>query len=252
LDITQYLRRIAYDGSPRPGVETLHALHRSHMLAVPFENLDIVILHRPIVLDEARLLYKIVGERRGGFCYELNGAFAVLLRALGFRVDLLNAQVARAAGGWGIEFDHMALRVQLDEPWLVDVGYGDSFVEPLRLDESGEQAQAVGRFRLARDGEHISLARQEDGQWNRQYRFTLRSHALTDFTPGCHYHQTSPETSFTQKRVCSRAAPNGRITLSDMKLVITQNGVRQERMLHSDEEYTAALRDYFGVVVKAY
>jgi arylamine N-acetyltransferase len=110
------------------------------MLAVPFENLDIS-LGRKIICDESRFLHKIVNERRGGFCYEMNGAFAELLRALGFKVTLLSARVSGGDGSEGPEFDHLALRVDLDQPWLADVGFGDSFVEPLLLEPGLEQAQ---------------------------------------------------------------------------------------------------------------
>src|ERR1017187_10297680 len=130
LNLLAYLERIGYSGSTEPSAETLRALQRAHMLAVPFENLDIH-LGRPIVCDEDRFLHKIINERRGGFCYELNGAFAALLRALGFKVTLLSARVAGSDGSASPEFDHLTLRVDLDEPWLADVGFGDSFIEPL-------------------------------------------------------------------------------------------------------------------------
>src|SRR5712692_598787 len=110
LDVSAYLRRIDHAGPIAPTRETLHSLHRAHMFAVPFENLDIH-LGRKIVCDEGRFLHKIVNERRGGFCYELNGALAALLRALGFQVTLLSARVGRDDGSDGPEFDHLTLRV---------------------------------------------------------------------------------------------------------------------------------------------
>src|SRR5579859_3200412 len=89
LHIKSYLRRIHYTGSLEPTYQTLAALQEAHLLAVPFENLDIS-LGREIILDEAALFHKIVEQRRGGFCYELNGLFASLLRALGFKVTMLS------------------------------------------------------------------------------------------------------------------------------------------------------------------
>jgi arylamine N-acetyltransferase len=144
LNVPAYLRRINYAGTAAPTPETLREVHRAHLFAVPFENLDIHI-GRKIVCDEDTFLHKIVNERRGGFCYELNGAFAALLRALGFQVTLLSARVARSDGSDSPEFDHLTLRVDLDEPWLVDVGFGDSFLEPLRLEASVGQPQ-IGRI----------------------------------------------------------------------------------------------------------
>jgi N-hydroxyarylamine O-acetyltransferase len=245
MNVEAYLQRIGYDGDQIPNAETLRNLHHAHLLAVPFENLDI---HwgRPIVLDEKSLYEKIVLRRRGGFCYEANGLFAALLRELGFNVTLLSARVMDG-GKPGPEFDHMALLVQLEERWLADVGFGDSFREPLRLDDPNEQRQAHGAYRLARDGEQWTLlARSAGNEWAPQYVFTLRPYQLADFAGMCHYHQTSPQSHFTQKRVCSLATPAGRVTLSDMRLIITQNGERQEKILASQEEYAKTLREYFG------
>src|SRR3954451_21114082 len=133
IDVSAYLARIGYSGPTEPGPETLRGLHRAHMIAVPFENLDIS-RGRKIVIDEAAVVHKVIALRRGGFCYELNSAFAALLRALGFEVTLLSARVARANGGEGPDFDHLALRVNLPEPCLADVGFGHSFLEPLRIE----------------------------------------------------------------------------------------------------------------------
>src|SRR5512142_614057 len=114
MDVKTYLARIYYHGSVDPTLETLCALHRAHMQAVPFENLDIP-LKRPIVLDEELLFDKIVNRRRGGFCYELNGLFSALLRKMGFNVRRLSARTANAGGGFGMEFGHMTLLVQDEE-----------------------------------------------------------------------------------------------------------------------------------------
>ena len=126
MDVKAYLERIKYRGSLALNAETLRGLQAAHLLAVPFENLSIH-AKQPIVLDDDALFTKIVERGRGGFCYELNGLFAALLRALGFKVEMLSAGVANAEGGFGPDFDHMALMVTLDERWLADVGFGDSF-----------------------------------------------------------------------------------------------------------------------------
>src|SRR2546426_5826969 len=159
-DVQAYLDRIRHTGSTTPTLETLRTIHRAHMLAVPFENLDIA-LGRKIVVDEEAFLRKVVEQHRGGFCYELNGAFAALLRALGFQVTLLSARVARSDGGESPEFDHLTLRVDLSvdqtEPWLADVGFGELFLEPLRLRSGIEQRDPAGTFRLAQSGDRLNL-----------------------------------------------------------------------------------------------
>jgi N-hydroxyarylamine O-acetyltransferase len=133
LHIESYLARINYHGALAPTAETLRALQVAHLLTVPFENLSIH-AHEPIVLTDEALFTKIVTHRRGGFCYEANGLFAALLRALGCNVAMLSAGVAKPDGSFSPDFDHMTLLVTLAERWLVDVGFGDSFLEPLRLD----------------------------------------------------------------------------------------------------------------------
>jgi N-hydroxyarylamine O-acetyltransferase len=228
MDIEAYLRRINYQGSSEPTFDTLRALHRAHMLNVPFENLDIS-LGRRIVLDEAYLYDKIVKHQRGGFCYELNGLFSALLREMGFKVQRFSARVADGNGGYGMEFDHMTLLVQLEERWLADVGFGDSFHEPLRLDEHGSQVQERGTYRISDEGPHLAMLRKEDSLWKAQYIFTLQPYELSDFSEACLFHQTSPESHFTQGRICSRSIPEGRITLRNMRLINTTNDRRTER-----------------------
>jgi N-hydroxyarylamine O-acetyltransferase len=247
LDIPAYLARIAYSGQTEPSAATLRAIHRAHLFAVPFENLDIA-LGRKIVTDEATILKKIVGLRRGGFCYELNGAFAALLRALGFNVSLLSARAARPNASEGPEFDHLTLRVDLEEAWLADVGFGESFLEPLRLEPVIEQSDPAGKFRLIEKGDRIHMERAgTEMLWKPQYSFSLQAHRLEDFSGMCHYHQTSPDSHFTQKRICSRATHNGRITLSEMKLIVTSNGQREERVLLSEHKWNSVLQEQFGI-----
>jgi N-hydroxyarylamine O-acetyltransferase len=260
LDIGDYLTRIRYQGPLEPTLQTLQALHQAHLLAVPFENLSIH-THQPIVLQEEALYDKIVRRRRGGFCYELNGLFAWLLRQAGFQVSLLSAGVARATGGFGPEFDHLTLLVhQLDgADWLADVGFGECFRQPLRFEANLEQVEADGQaYRLlseAAEGEDHArggawvLQHFEEQQWKSQYRFSLQPHALSDFSEMCYYHQTSPASHFTRQRICSLATPTGRISLSDLRLIVTMHGKRTEQLLTSQEQYTAALAEQFGIVV---
>lgn len=261
MNLPDYLQRIHVQDSLEPTLETLRTLHEAHMLAVPFENLSIHV-GQPIILEEEALYEKIVRRRRGGFCYELNGLFAWMLRQLGFQVSLLSAGVAGSDGKFGPAFDHLTLLVhQLDgADWLADVGFGDSFLQPLQFESGLEQKDRDGHwYRVLKTdeeskeaGEHgnywIMQQPGEDG-WAAQYRFTLQPHILTDFTELCHYQQTSPESHFTQKRICSLATPTGRVTLSDWLLITTTHGERTEQILTTQEEYDAALVEYFGVVL---
>jgi N-hydroxyarylamine O-acetyltransferase len=227
LDIPAYLERIAYHGPLDVSLETLRGLHLAHLYAVPFENLDIH-LGRPLSLDGAALFDKIVTRRRGGFCYELNGLLCSLLRELGFRVTMLSAEVAGQTG-FSPAYDHLTLRVDLEEAGLVDVGFGDGFRQPLRLDDAADQPQGTSVYRIVPDGEYRVLSRRDaGGAWTPQYRFTLESHALADFAERCRFHQTSPESHFTQGRIFTLAIPEGRVTLSGRRLIVTTPAGRTE------------------------
>jgi N-hydroxyarylamine O-acetyltransferase len=247
MDTAAYLARIGYTGPTAPTAETLRALHLAHLYNVPFENLDIS-LGREITCDAERFIHKIVNLHRGGFCYELNGAFAALLREFGFRVTLLSARVSREDGSASPEFDHMALLVDLDEPWLADVGFGDSFLEPLRLIPELEQEQYGQRFRIAAVGDVMIVQRQlGDKPWKPQFQFTQTPRQLCDFEARCHFQQTSPDSHFTRQRVCTLPTRDGRITLSDLKLIRTTPQEREERMLRDEDERRAVLQEHFGV-----
>ena len=252
MNLQAYLHRINYRGEQTPTAATLCQLHRAHLLAAPFENLDIH-LGRPIVLDQEALFDKIVRRRRGGFCYELNGLFALLLRELGFEVTRLSAGVARADGGFGPEFDHLTLLVRAtalnpqSAVWLADVGFGDSFREPLRFVEAIEQEQDDRAYRLDRNGAHYTLMQRDADSWEPQYRFTLQPHTQAEYADMCRYHQTSPASSFTRKRVCTLATPAGRVTLSDRELIVTAHGKRTTQVLPDEPAIQVALREHFGI-----
>lgn len=241
--VVDYLRRLGVEAPVRPDIDTLRDLHRRHLEAVPFENLSIH-LGEPIVLDEKLLVDKIVRRRRGGFCYELNGAFGALLSALGFPVTLLASGVFDD-GHVRPPFDHLVLRVDLDRPWLVDVGFGQNARYPLRSDSTDDQPDPDGVFRVVpvEDGSgDLDLLCDDEPL----YRIETRPRRLIDFEPFCWYHQTSPDSPFTGKLVCSRPTPTGRITLSDHKLTRTENDERTEQTL-TDDEALAAYRELFGI-----
>ena len=246
-----YLRRIGYSGPIKPDAQTLRGLHLAHMFSVPFENLDIG-LGRPIRLSEEALWEKIVVQRRGGFCYELNGLFAWLLTQLDFDVTYLNARVYNRQGQLGIDFDHLALLVQIPHQsgrWLVDVGFGDSFNEPLDFEERNEQVQGLRSYRLEEvpDG-FVTWQKNYDGTWERHYHFDLLPHKFPEeYEAACLYHQTSSKSSFTRGSIISRATPEGRVSLEDGRLILTRNGQRTECKIENKGEHDRYLKEYFDV-----
>ena len=242
-----YLDRIGVAGPAASDAAGLRALHLAHQMTVPFENLSIH-LAEPIWLDEDALVDKIVRRRRGGFCYELNGAFALLLEALGARVSRVAAGVYGEAG-LSPPFDHLALVVHPADgsgPWLADVGFGSHSDYPLLLDARGDQDDPAGRFRLAgADAGDIDVLK--DGQ--PQYRLERRERTLADCVPTCWWQQTSPRSHFTRSTICSLRTPGGRVSISGRTLIQTRNGTRTEQQIDTDDALLAAYRDHFGVVL---
>ncbi|WP_046775117.1 arylamine N-acetyltransferase family protein [Streptomyces yangpuensis] len=243
-----YLRRLGVVRPRRATGGSLRELHLRHLKTVPFENLAIH-LGEEIALTRDALFDKIVTAGRGGICYELNGAFAELLGALGHRVELLQARVYGKDGELGIPYDHLALRV--DGRWLADVGFGEHSAYPLDLDEPGEQKDPGGVFlvRAAADGAEGDLDVLRDGV--PAYRLEARPRVLADFRTGAWWHSTSPESGFTRGPVCSRITEDGgRITLRDHTLIATSaEGGRKEEELATGEEVRAAYRAEFGMVL---
>jgi N-hydroxyarylamine O-acetyltransferase len=252
-EVAAYLARIGYDGPDVPTLETLRGIYRAHLFNVPFENLDIVPLGRPLSLDPAALYDKIVLRHRGGFCYELNGLLGTVLRDLGYDVTIVSVQFVEAGGTLSPPFDHMALLVTAaDSPhtWLVDGGAGrTSTGAPLPLiDGFAEFHPEVRRsFRLSRRGDRWQLDTQLPGEnWTPDYTFQPIPRILADFRDRCRYQEQHPDAYFRQGLVCSLATPTGRVTLSKDRLITTVAGEREERTVREDEVVTV-LWEVFGI-----
>ncbi len=249
VDRDVYLARIGYEGALTLSIETLRGLHRAHVMTVPFENLDIH-LGRAISLDPADLFRKIVVDRRGGYCFELNGLFALLLEDVGFAVTRLAARVSSGAEGVRPR-SHQLLMVTLgNTSWIVDVGFGGhGLLEPLRLVFGEEARQGHECFRLVAGerGEYL-LQGEREGAWVDLYSFGLDACLPVDYTFASYYHSHAPDSLFMQKRICTMPTPEGRKTLTDMVLKVRGGGDTQERQI-SDEEYKQLLQQHFGLII---
>jgi len=203
-------------------------------------------LGRRIELVLPEILDKIVYQKRGGFCYELNSAFAWLLGKIGFSVRLLSARTYDGKS-LGPEFDHMLIQVNIDQPVIADVGFGDSFLLPL-IPGSPDCFQFDRYYRLLnKDNRWVLQQRFEDGDWKSQYIFDTKSHPLHHFDTMCDYHQTSSSSPFTRKIVCSRATGQGRITYANGRFIDNNQSHREDIPIKNETSLNKILSNQFGL-----
>lgn len=239
MQLQTYFERIQYAGSLEANRETLRQLHRAHLQAIPYENLDIH-LGQQLTLNLPQIYDKIVRNQRGGWCYEMNGLFAWALEELGFAVTMLGSTVGATTQGEEGDRDHLILRVDLEEPWLVDVGFGNGFLEPLPL-RPGEHQQGFFHLRLE----------QQDAAWffhnhahgGPGYGFTLLPRRYTDFAQRCRESQTSPESHFVRTTICYR--------FTDWGFVALRGAMLKEYYIHNTEEEEITTQDRYAEVLEA-
>ncbi len=244
--LDRYCARIGYAGPREATLTTLRALHRAHLLAIPYENLDIH-LGLPLTLDREAMFTKLVDERRGGWCYEMNGVFGRVLETLGFSVRYLSGAVGRAERGWRAQGNHLVLLVTLDRAWIADVGFGDGFLTPLPL-EVGHFRQDFLQYEVSRDGPRWRVHNHHFGGAD-GFDFTLTARHLDDFANQCLELSTSPESSFVKSTVCERLLPSGLLMLRGATLrEVHADGVTTE-VLESAAAFDRVLRERFDLAI---
>lgn len=243
-----YLNRIGIEANDLPSnLETLKLLQKKHLINIPFENLDIH-WKTPIFLDMEKFSDKIIGKKRGGFCYELNGLFNELLKSLGFQTEIISARVSNGKD-FGAEYDHLAILVKIDgEEYLTDVGFGDFSAEPLKFVLNTEQTDANGVFLIRkRSDEYFEVVKKHGSEWQSEYIFKDSARDLSEFAEMCNFHQTSSESHFTRGKLCSLMTQNGRKTLTDKKFIKTENGEKEETEIVSEDEFNEILAREFAI-----
>jgi N-hydroxyarylamine O-acetyltransferase len=239
LNLEAYLKRINYHGRTDVSFETLNELHIAHTFNIPFENLD-VYFNKPPLLDKDSLFKKLVENKRGGYCFEMNGLFSLVLRELGFKVtDLL------VAGRL-----HQVLLAEVDgKRYLADVGYGnDGIAGPLLLEEGLEQQQFTNTYRFTSDPAlGYMLQRLADGEFKPMYTFTLQECTPLDYLISNHFTATYPESFFRKMKFCTMPTREGRITLTDQHYKVTENGRVTEQAVSGDAEFAELLKKHFGL-----
>ena len=235
MNVNNYLDRFNATHLKTKSLKHLTELQFLHMTEVPFENLD-VIRRKPIYLNLNLIYEKIVHRHRGGYCYELNGLFHWLLNELGYDASLVAATVLRPNGQWAKPDTHAAIIVQLEQPYLVDVGFGDSTVLPIPLNSESQTDSSGTYFTKQSETGYFDLMRSRNGETRPLYRFTTSPKQLVDFHEGCVFNQVSPDSTFTHVDIITKATPAGRITLRDQELTIIENGKKTTKMLSSSEK----------------
>jgi N-hydroxyarylamine O-acetyltransferase len=252
VDLAAYFERVGYDGQARPTLEVLRSLHRLHPQAIPFENLD-PFLHRPVGLGLATLQQKLVGSRRGGYCFEHNQLFMEVLKALGFHVSGLAARVL-----WNQAEDaitprgHMLLSVELDgRTWLADVGFGGlTQTAPLLLEPGLEQQTPHEVFRIVERDGHFRMQANAGGTWRTLYRFDLQEQFPVDYAVTNYFLSTNPASHFRSNLIAASALPGLRLALSNNRLSTHRIDGGSESLECADaEQLGALLQSRFGITI---
>ncbi len=249
LDVERYLARIGLTEAPPIDVGGLETLQRAHLTSVPFENLD-VFARRGVRTDLEWSVPKVVERQRGGWCFELNGAFGGLLDALGFQVEQWPAVVLPSPGA--DEPTHLVLVVRLGSAaYLVDVGFGDSFIRPLRLDTEARQDGGSGWFQIIGDGRTRTLSVLGAGDTlSPQYRTGPNQWSLSEFNQASERLQTDHTLKWTKSRFATRLIDGGpdRVTLLEDRIRFRRDGAWIEEPI-GDEEWASALNQWFGLTL---
>jgi N-hydroxyarylamine O-acetyltransferase len=256
FELDHYLARIDFAGPIKPDLTTLSAIHAAHVNAIPFDGLD-PLLRRPVKLDMASLQHKLLGSRRGGYCYEQNAVLKVALEATGIKVWGLGARVR-----WMSQPDsplgpktHMLLKVDLPEgAYLADAGFGACLLDaPLRFETDIEQRTAMGTYRLSEAGGLFSLSAKRPAGWRTMYVFDLEPQLPSDYELGNWYTSTSPFMPFASMLMMERVSSDRRYKLVNRQLTVeARDGeIVSEHMLCDAEEMRGVLDETFSITPPA-
>jgi len=248
LNLDTYFARIGYHGPTNRSLETLRQLHKQQSFTIPFENLDIH-LGRPIKIDPASIVAKLVDEKRGGYCYELNGLFELVLERLGFTYTTL---AARNAMSPSVQKSHKLLLVNVEQQsWLADVGFsGIGLVEPIPFEPETEFHQYNDTFRVKAIAPPVyHFQRKLPDGWQSLYTFTLEEYYPADYRMMNYFNSTSPDSMFTNRRMCGIPTPEARVLLTNFELKIRTANETITRHIENEDAYREALVTYFGIVL---
>ncbi|PTH22494.1 arylamine N-acetyltransferase [Staphylococcus arlettae] len=225
---------------------TLNHLIQQYVLHVPFENINVQ-NNQPIALDDESMLYKIIVEQRGGFCYEQNRLFRNFLAAKGFSVKMVAATI-HTGDGWAMEGSHMSLIVTLPEgEFVADVGYADVPQQALPLAHPTIVEDVNGYFKIEWiDETNFQFLKYDGEAWVIQYQATNVSQTLADFAAGIEFNQHDPQSIFVRELIVSKAKVDGRVTMSKRNITISTSD-QKEKIAIDNINYRTLLAYYFGI-----
>ncbi len=245
MNIAQYLQRIGYCGPVRADAQTLKAIHRAHVQAIPYENLDVQ-FETPVTRGAGAAFDKIVTRRRGGWCYEMNGLLSWALEDIGFKVERLAGAVDRENRGDSAVGNHLVLIVDLDGPWLADAGFGDGLIEAIPL-KAGEFKNGPFQCRIEDIG----------GGWLRYHNDPLGGGPAFDFNRNvtdeallenlCRFLQTSDQSPFVQNAVIQRWSPEEHISMRGRVFTRIGFGGKSVETIDTAQDYVRVLRERFNL-----
>lgn len=247
IDLDAYLARVGLAQVPPLSAEGLEAIHRAQVFTIPFENFDIM-LGRALDLSPAGLMRKLVGARRGGYCFEVNQLLRLALAQLGFSVRPLLGRVQRWPEPTGRQ--HLITLVEVGgRAWIADVGFGANGLRapiPLELDRIAEQDGY--RYRLVDGAPYgILLQLETPTGWQNLYSFDLETVCAADIALGNFWTECHPHSYFTQARIASLPTPTGRVSLHNFTLRRVTGHTGGEHELAPGDPYLAALAAHFGI-----
>lgn len=252
LDLPAYLRRTGYAGDIAPTRPVLEAVHLAHATHIPFENLDIL-LGKPVALDLAGIQAKLVGRRRGGYCFEHNLLLAAVLHEFGFGVTQLAARVRHRTTAL-LPRTHMLLLVEAaGGRWLADVGFGgEGLLLPVPFGSGAEVRHYAWNYRVIEEaGSTWVLQSQRDGFWSDLYAFSLEPQQTVDYELAHHYTATHPKSRFVQTLTAQLPGPERRMILRNRELIEDCGETITTRTLGSDDEVSRVLNETFGIELSA-
>ncbi len=251
MNINEYCQRIGYQNEVVVNEDCLKELHRYHVMSIPFEAIDVQ-LGRRIELKLDSIFHKVVKQNRGGYCYELNLLFQAMLSEIGFESYLISARIFNNQE-FGPEFDHMAIVVKLQEYWLVDVGYGDLFIEPILLKVDYPQEDKFKTYKIENFGSNGFVLKESlkgKSEFILKYQFSNIPRTIDEFEAQNNWKQTSKDSYFVKNMICTLPTQNGRYSILNTIYKVRIGTAVKEIEIKGKTKMKEILNSHFNIKIE--